>query len=267
MRLRLLTYLCPGLPLALFEALAGHLERALPGYAVALSSEERVSGPEKGAHDPFTSGDADVGFMCAPSYLWLREREPPPVQLLGVAPVFGGERNGGRPVYFFDVMVPRDSPVRSFSDLQGCVWSYNDTCSLSGYRGLLARLGSLDQDTGFFGRMLRSGSHLASIGLLLDGRADAASIDSNVLGILMERRPSLRDELRVVESWGPYPVQPVVVRAGLDPNLRRALRTSLLDTGADPLTRRVLAAFGLLHFAAVGDEDYAPERLSPPTVV
>ena len=266
MKLRLITYLSPGLPLAIFEALAAHIERSIPGYEVVLHSEERVSGPERGAPEPFSSGDADVGFVCAPSYVWLKEREPPPARLLGVAPVFAEERNRGKPLYFCDVVVPRDLPADSFGDLKGRVWAYNDACSLSGYHGLLARFGSSGGPTRFFGRVLQSGSHMASIQSLFDGVADAASIDSNVLGIMMNRQPSLRERLRVIESWGPYPVQPVLIRSDLDPHLEEALRTSLLETEADPLTRRSLAAFGLTHFAPVGEDDYAPERLLPPAV-
>jgi ABC-type phosphate/phosphonate transport system substrate-binding protein len=70
--------------------------------------------------------------------------------------------------------------------------------------------------------------------------------------------------VRVLESWGPYPIQPVVVRAGLDPALKGALRESLLNTEADPLSRPELGAFGLERFVAVGEEDYDAGRLPRP---
>jgi ABC-type phosphate/phosphonate transport system substrate-binding protein len=98
-----------------------------------------------------------------------------------------------------------------------------------------------------------------------NGEADAASIDSNVLGLLLERTPALKDEVRVLESRGPYPIQPVVVRTGLDQALKAALRESLLGTEADPRTRLELGAFGLKRFAAVGEEDYDAGRLPRPS--
>ena len=125
MELRLLTYLSPGLPLALFGTVADHFRRCteLGGRRIALASEERVSGPERGSversEDPFSRGEADVGFLCAPTYLRLREREHPPAQLLGVAPVFADERARGKPVYFCDVIVRSGSSARSFSELEG----------------------------------------------------------------------------------------------------------------------------------------------------
>ena len=267
MGLRLLTYLSPGLPLALFGAVADHLRRCpeLGGRGIALASEERVSGPQQSSvdrsEDPFSRGEADVGFLCAPTYIRLRERKHPPAELLGVAPVFADERARGKPVYFCDVIVRRRSPARSFWDLKGGAWAYNDPCSLSGHGGLAARLGSPEAIGTFFGRTIRSGSHPASVGLVADGTADVASIDSNVLKIWLEQTPALREEVRILESWGPYPIQPVVVRTDLDPALKGALRESLLRTGADPLTRVEFEAFGLKRFVTVGEADYSAGRL------
>ena len=269
--IRLLTYLSPGLPLALFGAVADHLRRCpgLGGRGIALASEDRISGPERSSvecsEDPFSRGEADVGFLCAPTYLGLREHERPPAELLGVAPVFADERAHGAPVYFCDVIVRRGSPARSFWDLEGGVWAFNDPCSLSGHGGIAARLGSPEAAGAFFGRTIRSGSHPASARLVAGGEADAASIDSNVLRILLERTPALTDEVRILESWGPYPIQPVVVRTDLDPALKGALRESLLDTEADPLSRSELGAFGLERFVAVGEEDYDAGRLPQPS--
>jgi|SRR5688572_4880757 phosphonate transport system substrate-binding protein len=117
----------------------------------------------------------------------------------------------------------------------------------------------------YFGRTIRSGSHPASVRLVADGGADAASIDSNVLRILLERSPTLQGEVRILESWGPYPIQPIVVRTGLDPELKVALWESLLRTEADPRTRIELEAFGLKRFVAVGEEDYDAGRLPRPS--
>jgi phosphonate transport system substrate-binding protein len=268
--IRLLTYLSPGLPLDLFGAVADHLRRCpgLGGRPIVLASEERLSGPGRSSvgrsEDPFSRGEADVGFLCAATYLALRERERPPAGLLGVAPVFADERTRGEPVYFCDVIVRCGSPAGSFWDLEGGTWAFNDPFSLSGHGGLSARLGSPEEAGRFFGRTIRSGSHPASVGLVAGGGADAASIDSNVLRILLERTPSLREEVRVLESWGPYPIQPVVVRAGLDPALKGALRESLLTTEADSLSRQELGAFGLERYVAVGEEDYDAGRLPRP---
>jgi ABC-type phosphate/phosphonate transport system substrate-binding protein len=256
--IRFITYLSPSIPRELFEAIVEHVRRTLGCERTSLRVEARVSGPERGSADPFSGDEADVGFMCLPSFLWLRELRPPPVELLGVAPVFEDARASGRPLYFCDVVVRREAPVRSFAELRGGSWAYNDVCSLSGYYSLLERLAEVGEDEGFFGRMVRTGSHLKSIEEILRGEADAAAIDSNVLRLRLREDPDLRERLRVIEEWGPFPIQPVVVRSALQPELKAGLRYSLLAAGADPLTRRAFSGFGLEGFVPVSDEDYSP---------
>src|SRR5215212_10841079 len=117
--IRFVTYLSPSIPRAYFEALADHVQRALGSEQVSLRVESRVSGPQKGGECSSFAEEADVTFMCAPSFVWLRALRPPPAELLGVLPVFDDKRNLGRPVYFCDVVVRADAPIRTFSHLQG----------------------------------------------------------------------------------------------------------------------------------------------------
>jgi phosphonate transport system substrate-binding protein len=260
--LRFVTYLSPSIPRGLFEAIVDHVRRTLGCERTSLRVEARVSGPVKGTEDPFSTGEVDVGFMCSPSFVWLRELRPAPVELLGVAPVFGDARAAGRPVYFCDVVVRRDGPIRSFADLRGRSWAYNDTRSLSGYYSLLSKLAEVGTDESYFGRVFRSGSHLSSMELVARGDVDSAAIDSNVLSMRLREVPDLRERLRVIESWGPFPIQPVVVRSTLHPGMKQRLRESLRTVDADPRTRRTLAEFGLERFVPVADQDYSSDLLA-----
>lgn len=259
---RFITYLSPGIPRDLFETMAEHVRRVLGCGRVSLQVETRFSGPKKGVRDPFSAGEADVGFMCVPSLVWLRELRPPPVELLGVVPVFEDDRNLGRPVYFCDVVVRRDGPIRSFAELEGGSWAYNDTCSLSGYYSLIEKLTQLAEDESYFDEVFCSGSHLNSIEAVISGEADAAAIDSNVLRIRLREVPALRDQLRVIESWGPFPIQPVVVRSTLHTEVKEGLRAAFLSTQENPRTRRLLDRFDLSRFVAVSQEDYSPAVLA-----
>jgi phosphonate transport system substrate-binding protein len=255
--IRFITYLSPSIPQTLFEALADHVQRALGHERVSLRVESQASGPQKGGECSSFAEEADVAFMCAPSFIWLRDLQPPPVELLGALPVFDDERNQGKPVYFCDVVVRYDAPFQAFSELEGGSWAYNDACSLSGYYSLLNKLAESGADESFFDNILCSGSHLNSIEAVLSGKADAAAIDSNVLRIHFREAPALRNKLRVIESWGPYPIQPVVVNSALHPELKQRLRAAFLTTEQDQQTRRTLKQFGLSRFVAADPEDYS----------
>ena len=255
--IRFVTYLSPSIPQALFAALADHVQRVLGHERVSLRVEPRVSGPQKGSECSSFAEEVDVAFMCAPSFIWLRDLRPPPAELLGVLPVFDDERNQGKPVYFCDVVVRNDAPIHAFSELEGSSWAYNDACSLSGHYSLLNKLAESGADESFFDNILCSGSHLNSIEAVLNGKADAAAIDSNALRIRFRETPALRKELRVIESWGPYPIQPVVVSLALSSDLKQRLRVAFLSTEQDQQTRRTLKQFGLSHFVAADPEDYS----------
>jgi phosphonate transport system substrate-binding protein len=257
--IRFITYLSPSIPQALFEALADHVQRALGHERVSLRVESRASGPQKGGECSSFAEEADVAFMCAPSFVWLRDLRLPPVELLGVLPVFDDERNQGKPVYFCNVVVRNDAPIQAFSELEGGSWAYNDACSLSGYYSLLNKLAESGADERFFDSIFCSGSHLNSIEAVLSGKADAAAIDFNVLRIRLRETPALHEELREIESWGPYPIQPVVIKSALHPELKQRLRAAFLSTIQNQQTRRTLKQFGLSHFVAADPEDYSLE--------
>jgi phosphonate transport system substrate-binding protein len=199
--------------------------------------------------------EADVGFICGLPYVELARRPEPPIEPLA-APVLQGERYGGRPVYFSDVIVRRDSPFRCFADLRGCTWSYNEPSSHSGYgltRYWLARLG---ETRGYFGRVVEAGWHERSIRLVASGEVDASAIDSQVLAVALREHPELAARLRVVEVLGPSTIQPVVAARRLSAALRSELRAVLLELADDAEGRAQLAHGFVERFTAVGDEDY-----------
>lgn len=255
--LRLLTYLAPGLPLRLFEAVAAHLARALD-LPASVRSDPTRSAPEPGGHDPFALDEADLGFLCAPGYLWLAAKEPPSVELVPAAFVFDDERCQDRPVYFADLVVGRGSRARTLDDLGGARWVYNDPCSLSGYFSVLAELAARGHGPEFFGSAVAIGSHHAALRAVERGEADCAAIDSNTL--LFERRRGAAPAVRVLESFGPFPVQPVVARAALAREPKDAIAAALLGMHADPAGRAALAACSVRRLAPVTPADYEPER-------
>jgi phosphonate transport system substrate-binding protein len=203
----------------------------------------------------FAAGRADVGFICGLPYVDLMDLPEPPVELLA-APVLAGERYGGRPIYFSDVIVRRDSPVRCFAELRGRSWAYNDTASHSGYnltRYQLLRRGETD---GFFGRVVAAGFHQRAIRLVARGEIDGAAIDSQVLAIELRDNPALTEQLRVVERFGPSPIQPVVAACRLPTDLKTALRGVLLDLHDDPAAGEDLARGLVERFVPIADADY-----------
>jgi phosphonate transport system substrate-binding protein len=239
------TWLAPSLPLALFETLAERVASCLR-RPVELSCRTTESGPRPWVDDPFARGEVDVGFLCAPSWTWLAARGS--VVPVPAMPVPDDPRAGGRPVYFSDVVVPHDG-ARDLGALRGRRWAFNDPCSLSGWFSLQANVGD---PASYFQEIVQSGSHLASIRMVADGAVDGAAIDSTVLGWVLAAEPALARRIRVITSWGPHPIQPVVARADLPLDVRLAVAAALRSFRPGELAR-----FGIARFV-----DAEPEALS-----
>jgi len=205
------------------------------------------------------AGTVELGFICGLPYTVLRDAPTPRAELLG-APIMKHPRYGGKPVYFADLVVRSTSPYHSLEDLRGRTLVYNDERSHSGYnapRHLLMERGFV---SGFFGKIVRSGSHEASIRMVAAGEADASWVDSLVLDYDRKKRFGHAGEVRVLESIGPMTVSPLVASPDLPPELRAALRRTLLGMHEDPDGRRLLDAALIERFAPVEDADYDMHR-------
>ena len=244
--MRAITYLSPGIPLDFYERLVRHMSTAL-GRPIELVADPRCSGPPVGEPNPLSTGGADIAFVCGPAYLRLVDE----VQLVCAAPVFDDPRTPGRPLYFAEVVVTADHHGESLAELVDARYAYNDPASLSGFLAVLAHLGSATPEQ--FSGAIQSGSSEASLDLLDTGKADICSVDSVVWRRLTAERPELLKRFRVMESLGPFPVQPIVASPQLDAETLDRLTGALLRLGPDDL-----GPFGASGFVSVGPADYRP---------
>jgi phosphonate transport system substrate-binding protein len=202
----------------------------------------------------------DICFVCSlPYVLYDRQGRAPAVPI--AAPVLKGRRYGGRPIYFSDVIVRRDSPFRSFMDLRNHSWCYNEPLSQSGYGITRFTLLKRGETHGFFSQVVEAGFHEESIRLVLGGDIDGSAIDSQVLAVAMRANPALRRELRVIDTLGPSTIQPVAVSKRLPDDMRQHILRIMLSLHEDPAVRRCLHRGLISHFVPVGPKDYDDVRL------
>jgi phosphonate transport system substrate-binding protein len=104
------------------EALAAFI-----GESLSIPSEFVGDIPWQERYRLLERGDIQVCWICGLPYVKKNN-----VDLLA-APVMSDPRYGGKPVYYSDVVVRADSSFRSFEDLRGVRWAYNEPGSHSGY--------------------------------------------------------------------------------------------------------------------------------------
>ncbi len=189
----------------------------------------------------------DGAFQCG----LILQRHPAFVPV--AAPVASGETQA---IYTTQVVVRREHHGRQFEDLAEARWAYNDPSSLSGYVALQAHASRLALPPEFFGSPLWSGSHLASLGAMVNGHADAAGIDSTVYSAALRTHPELRQSLRVVTTLGPYPAPPLTLLRTLPQALHDEVQTAVLELHTQARGQLMLAQAGFGRFLAVDASTY-----------
>ena len=244
-RLRFGTYLAPNI-LPVYQTVADEVGRQL-GIETELVVETDY---ESCARD-----ENDVCFICSLPYIeFERQGIAPAVPI--AAPVLLGERYGDKPIYYSDVIVHRDSPFRSFLDLRGRSWAYNEPHSQSGYGITRYHLLKIGETHGFFGAVVESGFHEESIRMVADREVDASAIDSQVLAVALRDDPFLARSLRVIDALGPSTIQPVAASKRVPLELRDAVRQVLTSLDEDPDVRDRLARGLIKRFVPADASSY-----------
>lgn len=207
------------------------------------------------SYEQIPAGEVDVAFLCGWPYVQLADRRPASVEVLA-APVLVGNEHGGAAHYCSRVIVRADSPFQTFADLRGCRWSYNESNSYSGYLATLDHLLGEDLGADFFDRMVEAGWHQQSIRMIRSGEIEASAIDCHVLDVTVAGDASLASSVRVLTSFRPAPIQPVVAGRHVPPPLREAVRWALLDAQSDLVGKQRLAGGHIDRFVRVEDDAY-----------
>lgn len=243
--LRFVTFLAPSIR-PLYQYIADSV-----GERLQLATSLTVAKSYK----PAVDGSMDVGFICSLPYVQLT-REDPKRMVPIAAPVLRGERYQERPIYYSDVIVRRDRPYRSFAELRGASWAFNEPRSHSGYGIVRETLIKMGETRRFFGQVVRAGYHQRSIRLVREGAVDASAIDSQVLEVELRDHPALLDDLKVIDQLGPSPIQPVVTSGRLPESLRSEIRQVLLELATEPAAQGVLAGALVERFVAADRDTY-----------
>jgi phosphonate transport system substrate-binding protein len=209
--------------------------------------------------DAFLRAEVDLAFLCGLPYAIEADRPEPRVSLVA-APVMAAPRYADAPVYFSDVVVKRNGPRQCFVDLEGATWAYNEPASHSGYWLPRYELARRQAPPGFFGQVIEAGSHMAALALVRSGVADAAPIDSTVLELAALSDPGMLEDLRVIETWGPSAMPPLLASARVPAATRQAVTKALLAMAGSTQGRAALATGLVSRFAAVTDSDFDPIR-------
>lgn len=256
------TYGCPSQPIEYYQVLREYLE-GTTGYTIDLLYDTERLGPSLERGD---SSRIDFAFVSS-RYghdLLSADTKTAPYSVVPVGAMTQHPDDAQQTVtgYYSVVVVRSDKSstnLKSFSDLRGFKLAYSDQRSLSGVSALLNKLRQAGENATFFGGLHRCGSHLACLQSLVDKEMDVAVVDSIALCTYEQRHPRLADKISRLWTWGPHPPHPLVVRDGLDADVRQKVVLALLQLrpGGSDTTRQILdklLPFGVMGFGAPDPE-------------
>ncbi|MDH5388216.1 MAG: phosphate/phosphite/phosphonate ABC transporter substrate-binding protein [Gammaproteobacteria bacterium] len=201
------------------------------------------------------SGMADIGFICGLPYVMEKDQPQPSIDLL-LAPVMKDPKYKDKPIYYSYVIVHKDSKINNFSDLKGLRFVFNDEISNSGYNMPRAQLIEMGETKGFFGSVVRAGSHEESIRMVASGKSDASAVDSLVYDYDLIKNPKYASQTKIIKTLGPAGIPPVVVSVKTPVSLRNKIKDILLGMKDDPVGKAILEKVLVDRFTVVDDSNY-----------
>jgi ABC-type phosphate/phosphonate transport system substrate-binding protein len=147
------------------------------------------------------------------------------------------------------VIVRAADPADCAADLRGRVCAVNDAASNSGMNLLRSLIAPLAGNSRFFGEVILTGAHEASVRAVADGRADVAAIDCISWAHLQRLRPAQVAGLRVLAWTEASPGLPLITSITTAPKLREALAEALRAVASDPVMAPLRAELLLEGFA------------------
>jgi len=146
------------------------------------------------------------------------------------------------------IVIRAESSYASLADLRGTRFALNARDSNTGMNLPRRLVAPLAQHGRFFGDVIETGSHVASLAAIELGLADVASIDSVTFALLAEQRPAAVAGVRILTTTAHSPTLPFVAPASSNRRLRTLLYDSLAAT-IDELRRSDSCT--ALHLAGV----------------
>ncbi len=204
-------------------------------------------------NDLVRTGDVTLAFVCTNPYLQGRDD-------FGMEALVVPEVNGAT-LYYSYLITRTDAPFRSLADLRGHTFAFSDPLSNSGRLAPVYQL-ALRGETpdSFFSRYTFTQAHDNSIKAVAQGLVDAAAVDSLVFDYWVRTGSEYARKTKVIDQWGPFGINPVVVHPRLDADLKARLRAALLAMHEDARGAAILQSLLIDRFVVPDDRVYDSVR-------
>ena len=179
------------------------------------------------------------------------------LQVIGIPVYDAPDCAHGRHVSYLVARKADDGPLATFRDRRAAINARN---SNTGYNLFRATVAPLAQDGWFFGDVVETGSHRASVEAVGAGAADIAAIDAVSFATLRRFDPGAVSGLRIIGVTPYTPALPFVTARSTPTETVAALQEALSYVIANPALVAARAKLFLADVIPSGPEPYARVR-------
>lgn len=229
---------------AYYKALLDYIGRGLKMKVNFIEKESYLE-----VNSLLEEGKIDIAFVCGGPYIDGKEKFG--LQLL-VAP-----QVDGRPVYYSYIITRKTSDIDCLEDLGGKTFVFVDPMSNTGkiYPAYLLKQISERPET-FFKEYIYSYAHDTSIRAVSEGIVDGGSVDSLIWNYMDKNHSRFTKNTKIIKISPAYGIPPVVVRPGLQEDLKERIKKILLDMENNPEGNSILEKMHIDKFVEAEDSDY-----------
>lgn len=237
LRVAVSSIVSPKETLMVYQPIVDYLQEKLQTPVVLLQRKTY-----KEVNDLVQNDGADVAFVCSGGYV-------AGYQMFGMEILVVPEV--GQRCTYQSYIIAGDARFRSISDLKGRSFAFTDPMSFSGRIAPVQMLEAQGIDSSrFFSRTFFTYSHDNAIQAVADGIVDAAAVDSMIYDRAVETNPALGKRTVIVDRSLRVGNPPVVVKPGIDPQLKQRLQDVLLATHESEGGRKAAQALHYDKFVA-----------------
>ncbi|HMA15905.1 MAG TPA: PhnD/SsuA/transferrin family substrate-binding protein, partial [Kiloniellaceae bacterium] len=143
--------------------------------------------------------------------------------------------------YRSEIVVRADDAAGSLAALKGRRAAVNAADSQSGCNALRHAAMDLADEGRFFGGIVMTGSHRASLQAVAAGEADVCAVDCVTFALLKRTQPDLTRRLRVLAQTASAPALPYITRRDIPADDLQRLRAGLARACGEPRLSSVRA--------------------------
>jgi phosphonate transport system substrate-binding protein len=242
------------------EAKAKPLEKLLSAR-LGIPVKVSVSTDYNTIIEAMGSKQVDVGFLPPTAYVLAKQKNYADLLLqaerYGINPADGSNTTQLVTSYRSEIIVKKDSSIKTLKDLKGKKIAWQDVTSTAGYIYPAAEMkkAGIDPQKDVTGITVQG--HDKGILAVLNGDVDAAAVFEDARNVVKNDNPNVFSETRVLYYTQPIPNDTICVRPDMDPAWKKKIQDAFIAISKDPQGKKIIYdVYSHVAYKVAKDSDF-----------